>query len=162
MASDDNFPPIKGTYNGINYYIQNGKQRQRKAGGGFTSESIKNNPKMQGVRDSNQELALCSRFNKNFKVALFPFINDLGDGTLHSRLMKLFMQIKMLDEARVRKRSVGNGLCCDMGVKGFREFKFNKGPGTKDIVGPIAILETKTLVLKAVAVDPKRLKFPKG
>lgn len=162
MASDDDFPPIKGTYNGINYYIQNGKQRQRKAGGGFTRESIKNNPKMQGVRDSNQELALCSRFNKNFKEALFPFINDLGDGTLHSRLMKLFMQIKTLDEAPVGKRTVVNGLCCDMARKLLREFKFTKGPGTRDILGPIADLDTKTGVLKAVAFDPKRLKFPKG
>lgn len=162
MASDNRFPPIIGTYNGINYYMRNGKQCQRKAGGGFTSESIKNNPKMQGVRDSNQELALCSKFNKNFKEALFPFINDLGDGTLHSRLMKLFMQIKMLDESPVGKRTVGNGLCCDMGRKLLREFKFTKGPGTRDILGPIADLDVKTGILKAVAFDPKRLKFPKG
>ncbi len=162
MASDNRFPPIIGTYNGINYYMRNGKQCQRKAGGGFTSESIKNNPKMQGVRDSNQELALCSKFNKNFKEALFPFINDLGDGTLHSRLMKLFMQIKMLDESPVGKRTVGNGLCCDMGRKLLREFKFTKGPGTRDILGPIADLDIKTGILKAVAFDPKRLKFPKG
>lgn len=162
MASDDNFPPIKGTYNGINYYIQNGKQRQRKAGGGFTSESIKNNPKMQGVRDSNRELTLCSVFNKHFKEALFPFINDLEDGTLHSRLMKLFMQIKTLDESPLGKRTVGNGLCCDMGRKLLREFKFTKGPDARDILGPIADLNTETGILKAVAFDPKRLKFPKG
>ncbi|MAO48753.1 MAG: hypothetical protein CL527_08625 [Aequorivita sp.] len=162
MASGNGFPPIIGTYNGINYYIRNGKQCQRKAGGGFTSESIKNNPKMQGVRDSNQELALCSKFNKNFKDALFPFINDLEDGTLHSRLMKLFMHIKMLDEAPVGKRTVGNGLSCDMGQKLLREFRFTKGPGARDILGPIADLNVKTGILKAVAFDPKRLKFPKG
>lgn len=162
MASDDDFPPIRGTYNGINYYIQNGKQRQRKSGGGFTSESIKNNPKMQGVRDSNQELTLCSKFNKHFKEALFPFINDLEDGTLHSRLMKLFMQIKTLDEAPVGKRTVGKGLCCDMGRKLLREFKFTKGPDARDILGPIADLNSETGALKAVAFDPKRLRFPKG
>ncbi len=162
MASDNGFPPIIGTYNGINYYIQDGKQRQRKAGGGFTAESIKNNPKMQGVRDSNKELALCSAFNKDFKEALFPFFNDLGDGTLHRRLMKLFMQIKTLDEAPEGQRAVGKGLCCDMGRKLLREFKFTKGPGIRDILGPVANLDTKSGVLKAVAFEPKRLKFPKG
>ena len=162
MASDNKFPPIKGTYNGINYYFQDGKQRQRKAGGGFTTESIKNNPKMQGVRDSNQELALCSKFNKHFKEALFPLINDLGDGTLHSRLMKLFMQIKTLDEAPAGQRTVGKGLCCDMGRKLLREFKFTNGPQTRDVLGPITDFNAETGTLKAVAFDPKRLKFPKG
>ncbi len=162
MASKDNFPPIIGTYNGINYYIQDGKQRQRKAGGGFTSESIKKNPKMQGIRDGNKELALCSTFNRDFKEALFPFINDLGDGTLHSRLMKLFMQIKTLDESPMGKRTVGNGLCCDMGRKLLREFKFTNGPQARDILGPMADLNTETGILKAVAFDPERLRFPKG
>lgn len=162
MASKDNFPPIIGTYNGINYYIQDGKQRQRKAGGGFTSESIKKNPKMQGIRDGNKELALCSTFNKDFKEALFPFINDLGDGTLHSRLMKLFMQLKTLDEAAEGKRTVGQGLCSDTGRGLLRAFKFTKGPDVRDILGPAAVFNPETGVLKAVAFDPERLKFPKG
>lgn len=162
MASKNNFPPIIGTYNGINYYIQDGKQRQRKAGGGFTAESIKNNPKMQGIRNSNQELAHCSSFNKDFKEAMFPFFNDLEDGTLHRRLMKLFMQIKELDESDDGKRTVGKGLCCDMGRMLLREFKFTKGPQTSDVLGPMADFNAETGVLKAVAFDPRRLKFPKG
>lgn len=162
MASRNNFLPIIGTYNGINYYIQDGKQRQRKAGGGFTTESIKNNPKMQGIRENNQELALCSKFNKDFKEAMFPFINELGDGTLHRRLMKLFMQIKKLDEAPTGKRTVGNGLCCDMGHKLLCDFKFTQGPTVHDILGPVVDFNKETGVLNAVAFDPKRLKFPKG
>lgn len=162
MASDSNFPPIIGTYNGINYYIQDGKQRQRKAGGGFTTESIKNNPKMQGIRESNKELALCSKFNKDFKEALFPFIDGLGDGTLHRRLMKLFMKLKTLDEATEGKRTVGKGLCCDTGRTLLCDFKFTNGPTVRDILGPIASLNKETGVLTAIAFDPKRLKFPKG
>ncbi len=162
MASDNGFPPIIGTYNGINYYIRNGKQRQRKAGGGFTTESIKNNPNMQGIRNSNQEWGPCSSFNKHFKLALFPFINDLNDGTLHKRLMQLFMRIKTLDETSVGSRAVGPGLCCDMGRKLLGEFKFTKRPGVRDILGPLTDFDAKTGTLKAVAFDPKRLGFPKG
>jgi hypothetical protein len=117
---------------------------------------------MQGIRNSNQELALCSKFNKHFKQALFPFIHELEDGTLHCRLMRLFMQIKTLNEASVGKRTVGKGLCCDMGRKLLCEFKFAKGPDTRGILGPGANLNAETGVLNAVAFDPKRLKFPKG
>lgn len=162
MASKDDFPPIIGTYNGINYYIQDGKQRQRKAGGGFTSESIKNNPKMQGIRDGNKELALCSKFNKEFKVAMFPFFNELVDGTLHQRLMKLFMKIKNLVETSKASRTVGRGLSCDMGRKLLSEFKFTAGPTTKNIIGPVYDFNIATGMLNAVAFDPTRLKFPKG
>ena len=67
--------------------MRNGKQCQRKAGGGFTSESIKNNPKMQGIRDRNKEMTLCSKFTMNFKDAMSPFFKEIHDGTLHERLM---------------------------------------------------------------------------
>lgn len=162
MASDNNFPPIIGTYNGINYYIRNGKQCQRKAGGGFTSESIKKNPNMQGIRDRNTELALCSKFNGDFKAALNPFFKELKDGTLHERLMKFFMKIRTLDEAPEGRRTVGGGLSCDMGRKLLSEFKFTEGPKTRDILGPSVDFDAETGVLKALWFDPDRLKFPKG
>ena len=162
MASKNNFPPIIGTYNGINYYIQDGKQRQRKAGGGFTTESIKNNPNMQGIRKGNEEWALCSKFNRGFKEALFPFFNELKDGTLHSRLMKLFMQIRTFDEAPEGERTVGNGLCSDVGKKLLREFKYTAGLDARGILGPAFNFDAKTGTLKAVAFDPERLRFPKG
>ncbi|SDW08251.1 hypothetical protein [Aequorivita viscosa] len=49
MASKNNFPPIIEKYNVINYYIQDGKLRQRRAVSGFTFGSIKNNPNMTGI-----------------------------------------------------------------------------------------------------------------
>ncbi len=162
MASDNGFPPIIGTYNGINYYIRNGKQCQRKAGGGFTSESIKNNPKMQGIRDRNKEMTLCSKFTMNFKDALSPFFKEIKDGTLHERLMKLFMNIRNLDETPEGKRTAGRGLKSDTGRKLLKEFKFTGGPDGRSILGPIVALDETTGTLKAVAFDPGRLKFPKG
>lgn len=162
MASKDKFPPIIGTYNGINYYIQNGKQRQRKAGGGFTSESIKNNPNMQGIRDRNKELTLCSKFNANFKAALFPYLKEFKDGTLHARLMKLFMNIRTLDESPKGQRTVGAGLSTDLGKKLLTEFKFTAGPQLRDILGPGVVFNAKTGDLKAPYFDANMLKFPKG
>lgn len=162
MASKNNFPPIIGTYNGINYYLRKGKQCQRKAGGGFTSESIKKNPKMQGIRDRNTELSLCSKFNANFKAALFPFLKEFKDGSLHQRLMQAFMNIRTLDEAPEGERTVGAGLKCDMGRKLLGEFKFTGGPRTLDILGPGFDFDPKTGILTAASFDPDRMKFPKG
>ncbi|MGB3343055.1 MAG: hypothetical protein WBA61_04010 [Aequorivita sp.] len=162
MASDNNLPPIIGTYNGINYYVRKGKQCQRKAGGGFTTESIKNNPKMQGIRDRNAELTLCSKFTADFKAALFPFLKEVKDGTMHERLIQLFMNIRNLDESPEGKRSAGAGLNCNMGRRLLGEFKFAAGPQTRDILGSGFDFNVKTGVLKAPGFDPDRLKFPKG
>ncbi|MDP2685880.1 MAG: hypothetical protein Q8O62_01580 [Aequorivita sp.] len=162
MASKNGFPPIIGTYNGINYYMRNGKQCQRKAGGGFTSESIKNNPKMQGIRDRNKEMTLCSKFTMNFKDAMSPFFKEIHDGTLHERLMKLFMKIRTLDETPEGKRTAGRGLKSDTGRKLLKEFKFTAGPDGWNILGPVVAFDTKTGTLNAASFDPGRLKFPKG
>ena len=162
MASDNGFPPIIGTYNGINYYMRNGKQCQRKAGGGFTTESIKNNPKMQGIRDRNKEMALCSKFTMNFKEAMSPFLKEIHDGTLHQRLMKLFMKIRTLDETPEGKRTAGGGLKSNSGKKLLKEFKFTMGPDGLNILGPVVTFDTQTGTLNAVSFNPTRLKFPKG
>ncbi len=162
MASDNGFPPIIGTYNGINYYMRDGKQHQRKAGGGFTTESIKNNPKMQGIRNRNNELKLCSKFNKDFKASMFPFFKEFKDGTLYRRLMKFFMAIKDLDEGPEGHRTVGRGLGCDMGRRMIGEFRFTPGPDAREILGPGVNFNQITGVLTAPGFDPERLRFPKG
>src|SRR5690606_39309197 len=157
-----NLPPIIGTYNGINYYIRNGKQCQRKAGGGFTSKSIKNNPKMQGIRDRNTEMALCSKFNAEFKLALFPFLKEIKDGTLHERLMQVFMKIRTMDESPEGQRTAGAGLGSDEGGRLLSEFKFTSGPKTCDILGSNFDFDVKTGSLKVASLEADRLKFPKG
>jgi len=154
--------PIRGTYNGINYYMRKGKQCQRKAGGGFTRESIKNNPKMQGIRNRNTEMAECSKFNAEFKSALFPFLKEIKDGTLHERLMELFMGIRHLDEAVEGQRTAGVGLKSDTGRRLLSEFKFTAGPNTRNILGSNYDFNVKTGTIKVSSFDPARLKFPKG
>ena len=76
--------------------------------------------------------------------------------------MKLFMKIRILDEAVEGKRTAGRGLSCDMGRRLLNEFKFTKGPTTREILGPIASVNAKTGTLKVLGFDPKELKFPKG
>lgn len=155
-------PPIIGTYNGINYYLRNGKQCQRKAGGGFTRESIKSNPKMQGIRDRNTEMGACSKFNADFKSALFPFLKEITDGTLHERLMKLFMKIRRLDGTAEGHRTAGAGLRSDTGRRLLSDFKFTAGPNTRDILSWGYDFDVKTGALKVNSFDAARLKFPKG
>ena len=42
---------------------------------------------MQGIRDRNKEMILCSKFTMNFKDAMSPFFKEIHDGTLQERLM---------------------------------------------------------------------------
>ena len=66
---------------------------------------------MVRVRESNSEFAGCSQVNKFFKQAIRSFLIGYKDGTLHSRLMQLFLKIKDCDAVSIRgKRAVAIGI----------------------------------------------------
>lgn len=112
MAKQAGIVFFEGTLGGINFYYRKGIPTARRAGGGFTAKAIKTSPNMRRVRESNSEFADCSRVNKHFKRAIIPFTAGYKNGTLHSRLMRLFLNVKNLDmvsERGQRKVSVGYG-----------------------------------------------------
>lgn len=116
---------LKGTIDGINFYYVNGEPLARKAGGGFTREAIKRSPRMEKVRQSNSEFAACSQINKEFKLALQPFLKGHKDGTLHSRLMQLFVRIKDQDlQSQPGERTVACGLQSVAGQELAEQFLF--------------------------------------
>ncbi len=119
---------LRGTIEGINFYHADGKPLARKAGGGFTREAIKRSPRMEIVRQSNSEFAACSQVNKQFKLALQPFLQGYKDGSLHSRLMQLFIRIKDQDRQSERgKRRVAVGLQSAAGQELVAQFPFTPG-----------------------------------
>ena len=124
MAKQKGIVFFEGTLGGINFYYRKGVPTARRAGGGFNAKAIKTSPNMVRVRESNSEFALCSTINKHFKRALKPFLAGYKDGTLHARLMRLFLSIKDLDATSGRgKRRVGVGYATAYGPRLLSDFK---------------------------------------
>ncbi|APY07258.1 hypothetical protein BWZ20_02590 [Winogradskyella sp. J14-2] len=123
MAKQKGIVFFEGTLGGINFYYRKGVPTARRAGGGFTAKAIKHSPNMVRVRESNSEFALCSKINKYFKLALKPFLAGYKDGTLHARLMRLFLSIKDLDVTSERgQRTVGIGYATEYGPRVLSDF----------------------------------------
>lgn len=97
MAKVNGILNISGTLHGINFYARKGQLIARKAGGGFTSESIKNNPKMEGVRNNGKELGAASRIAKAFRIALKPYLPVSALSSLPSKVVKQFLAVKNQD-----------------------------------------------------------------
>lgn len=116
---------LQGTLGGVNYYFREGEPLARRSGGGFTGKNIKESPNMESVRKSNSEFGRCSKVNKMFKLALKPYLAGYKDGTFHSRLMQLFLNIKDCDVISERgKRTVSEGIKTTTGQQLFKAFVF--------------------------------------
>lgn len=116
---------VTGTYDGVNYYIREGEALARTAGGGFTRERILKGRNMERVKEGYTEFAGCSKVNRAFKTAVKPFLSGYRDGTLHRRLMQLFLKIKDADLCSERgKRSVHQGISSPEGKALLKDFVF--------------------------------------
>ena len=125
MAKQRGIVFFEGTMGGINFYYRKGVPTARAAGGGFSKKAIKTSAKMVRVRENNSEFSGCSLVNKVFKQSIKLFLIGYTDGTLHSRLMQLFLKIKDLDLVSERgDRHVLQGLQSLMGEQLFRDFMF--------------------------------------
>ena len=128
MAKQTGIIKLKGTIDGLIFYKLNGVDIARRQSG-FTKEAIKNSPRMDRVRDNNTEFGNTSSVKKIFKDSLRPFFGNEKDGTLHSRMMSLFMQIKDFDSTSVRgKRRVAIGLQTIQGQQLLKRFDFTPYP----------------------------------
>ena len=111
MAKQVGIVTLVGTIDGINFYMRKGKLVARKAGGGFTKDTIQKSASMVRVRENNTEFGHCSRVKKLFKDSLFPFLGKQRNEELQGRLMQLFIGIKNADLVSERgKRQIGLGL----------------------------------------------------
>jgi len=125
MAKQKGIVFLEGTIGGVNFYYREGVPTARAAGGGFTKQAIKHGSNMVRVRESNNEFGMCAVVNKTFKQAIRPFLLGYKDGTLHSRLMQLFLKIKDCDVMSERgKRCVFLGLSDTAGKAIMQSFVF--------------------------------------
>lgn len=159
MAKVKGIIPIVGTIGGINFYYRKGELIARKAGGGFNGKAIKTSPRMVRVREQNSEFANCSAVNKVFKQALRPLFVGYKDGTLHSRLMSLFLKIKTLDAVHVRgERTVAEGMATALGKKLLQDFDFT--PKRTTLLPAYTTFDWTTNSFVVDGFDINRVKFP--
>lgn len=159
MAKVKGIIPIVGTIGGINFYYRKGELIARKAGGGFNGKAIKTSPRMVRVREQNSEFANCSAVNKVFKQALVTMLSGYKDGTLHSRLMSLFLKIKTLDGVNKRgKRTVAAGMTTAFGKKLLTDFDFT--PKRTSLIPAYTSFDWTTNCYIVNGFDINRVAFP--
>lgn len=150
---------LTGTYNGVNYYIREGEALARTAGGGFTRERILKGRNMERVKEGYTEFAACSKVNRAFKTSVKPFLSGYRDGTLHSRLMQLFLKIKDADLHSERgKRSVHHGISSPEGKSLLKDFVFT--PKREVVFGRPYVFDLETLTLRVHGLNVHQAGFP--
>lgn len=118
------------------------------------------NKKNANIRNRSAEFGACSLFLKEFKIGLRSFLTTLNDGSVHPRLMKLFMEIKKLDaSSRPGFATVSNGLRTEKGKVLLRNFVFNKYARICTQLGN-PVLDFENFTVSWFPVDPSFLKFP--
>ncbi|WP_431136062.1 hypothetical protein [Psychroserpens mesophilus] len=160
MAKQRGIVFFEGTIGGINFYYRKGVPTARAAGGGFTRKAIKTGAHMVRVREHNSEFARCSKVNKVFKQAIRPFMLGYKDGTLHSRLMQLFLNIKDCDGVSERgKRVVFLGMDSEKGKQLFKDFVFT--PKRSNILPCDYDFDWNTLTFSVSGFEVNAVGFPK-
>ncbi|VXA91586.1 conserved hypothetical protein [Flavobacterium sp. 9AF] len=111
MAKGKGIVQLTGTLQGFTFYLLDGKQVVRTAGGGFNGEAIKTKASMARVRENSSEFKNCMQTVASFKQMLQPYLQLLKDGKLHQRLVRVFTQLKAFDITSTRgQRIVAKGL----------------------------------------------------
>ena len=163
MARQKGLVIIKGTFDGLNFYLRKGEPLVRKSGGGFTSKAIKSKPSMIRVRENGSEFGRCMVAVKHFKIALFPLLTLFKDGKRHQRLVQLFTQIKQCDSISERgKRSVGAGMQTDAGRALFAKYVFSSGSNLSAILGHSFHFEWSVNGFTVSDFSTSSIQFPKG
>lgn len=152
---------LEGTLGGINYYFLEGEALARSAGGGFTREAIKKGENMVKIRENNREFAACSKVNRTFKAALQPLLSGYKDGTLHSRLMRLFLKVKDSDLISGRgNRSVYQGISVKAGKQLLTDFVFT--PQRSQILSCPYEFDWNSLTFTVHELSVDQAPFPEG
>lgn len=163
MAKQKGIIPLVGTIGGINFYYLNGKPVARMAGGGFNGKAIKTKASMQRVRENGSEFGHCSQVNKAFRAALLEFHKGYKFTYFHSRLMRLFTGLKVLDSLNKRgERLVAEGVSTTQGLALLKHFEY-----TPDCKVPALLpfdhgIDSATFALTFTGFDIKKVGFVTG
>ena len=162
MAKQKGIITLVGTIGELNFYERKGKPVAREAGGGFTSEAVKNGTNMVRVRENAGEFGAVSKAKKLVRLGLHPFLKDVKDVTLHGRMMTLFQTIKALDTESIRgQRRFEKGLATPYGRHLLLAFDLTpKSAGT--LLPNDGVFDATAQSYTFTPSLPKNLKMPKG
>ncbi len=162
MAKVKGIIEFKGTIGDINYYNRLGVALARAAGGGFNGDAIRTKDSMVRVRENFSELRDCMQNVQFFKMGLQPFLKNFKDGTLHQRLVSLFMKIKNLDLVSARgSRTVFGGLQNPAGQELLRHYLLTSGSRLDGILHQKVFFDLVTGFC-IPNFEGKRISFPGG
>lgn len=162
MAEQKGLIKLTGTIDGVSFYFRKGKPVARKAGGGFNGNQIKHSPSMVRVRENSNEFGHVSKFNKLFRLGLFPFLTGFTDPTLYGRLMSLWQTIKTYDTVSVRgQRSLGIALGTPEGQKLLKNFAFGE-QRVSQLLRSRLVFDAESTTLTVADFSAQTLKFPHG
>lgn len=123
MAKNVGIIKLKGTVDGINFY---GEDLVRKAGGGFTSASIKKSPNMLSTRQYGSEFGNSSRVKRLIRLSVDASLLKPLSKEWHSGLTSLVQYIKAEDCIHPRgERIVAFGLKTALGKDLICRFLFS-------------------------------------
>ncbi|OAD92639.1 hypothetical protein A7A78_01650 [Aequorivita soesokkakensis] len=164
MAKQVGVIRLKGTIGDVTYYrSKNGGDLARAAGGGYTSESVKNSPSMVRTRENASEFGHCSSVKKHFRLSLAPFLCVRKDGTLHKRMMTLFTELKKMDPVSERgQRNVGQGLTTVRGKNLLGNFNFTPACNVAEVLGATLHYDFVNRILEVTNFDIHAVSFPSG
>jgi hypothetical protein len=128
--------------------------------GGFTSESIKNDPKMEKVRGNTTEFGRCSTVKRLIREGIDPFFGNYKDPTLHARMMTLVTSIKNCDiQHEHGKRRVDSGLQTDLGQLLLKRFDFIPECKIFDYLLPNSSFEWNTEIMTLTNLEMHQQMF---
>lgn len=90
MAKADNNFNIRRRLGDFIFCQRNGKTYVKSYSGGFTKAATQNHP---NIKLGQERFAQVSKYVKNLKQKLQPYLWRQKDGTFHNQLMALFLQI---------------------------------------------------------------------
>lgn len=160
MARQRGIIPLSGNLGGITFYIRKGKAVARIAGGGFNGKRIKDDPKMHRIRENSREFGDCSQLKKQFKNALRE-LSFQKDGTLHGRMMKLFMNFMKLDIHGVRgQRQAAVGIMTPEGKSLLQKFRFTPECNLMETAALKGAYNSGSRTFSVQDFDVRKVRFP--
>jgi hypothetical protein len=152
---------IKGTIDGITYYMLNGKYVARKAGGGFNSKDIKTKSSMVKVGENSTEFGHCSEVKSVFRKALNPYLKTIRVQRLHSDMVSMFTEIKKCDTVSERgTRTVDEGLKSLEGKAVLESYAYPDGYSVSEVLGNRFVMNWDTFHCVCPDFNTSYVTFP--
>jgi hypothetical protein len=154
---------IKGTLGEFNFYVDDGINVARRAGGGFNRKDIKTKPEMVRVRENNGEFGHSSKVKSVFMRALRPYFVGIRGRGIHNEMVSMFTQVKNQDVISKRgERHVEAGLASTEGLGVLSSYAYPKAYSLYGVLGCAFTIDWTQLQCTFPDFNPEVTVFPKS